>query len=127
MSTAAELLPAFRVRFPEFDSETDERVTAFIDDALCIFALCEKATLYLAAHLLTLSNGTGVGVPGSSVPIDGGAGETTSESVGSLSVSVSTQSSNPEDVFYTSTAYGRQYLALKNACPAYRFSARVFR
>lgn len=123
MSTAADLLPDFRIRFQEFVSETNERVTLYLIDALTIFSGCKTATLYLAAHLLTLDNDAGVG--GSGASVDGGGGETTSETVGAESVSLMSQAERGSETFYTTTAYGRRYLALRNTCPARGFSVIV--
>ena len=119
--TIEELLAVFRTRFPEFDSVSDEQVSLYLDDALCIFKLCDKAVVYLAAHLCALaqdqSGNTG---------IDSGLGEVMSEKIGQKSVTYKTQASKNEDVFYTSTKYGRTYLELRNKCTSRAFTVRVY-
>lgn len=121
--TSEELLPLFRTRFPEFITQPDSRLLMYLGDALHIHALCETAVLYLASHLLTIDNDTGAGSIGASM--DGGDGEVLSESAGEVSASYKSQSAKEKDVFYMSTAYGRRYVALRNACPGYKFSVRI--
>ena len=123
MPTAAELLPDFRTRFPEFQSESDERVTLYLDDAIIIFSGCKTATQYLAAHLLTLDNANELGRSGGTV--DGGSGESVSETVGAESVSLMAQAERGSETFYSSTPYGRRFLALKKSCPRHVFSVFV--
>ena len=118
------LLPLFRTRFPEFVTQTDARIEMYLGDALIIFALSETAVLYLAAHLLTLDIDSGAGSTGAST--DGGDGEVVSESAGGVSASFKSGAKKEKDVFYMSTAYGRRYIALRNACPGYRFSVRAY-
>lgn len=122
--TPESLLILFRVRFPEFITQADDRLTMYINDALCIHALCETATLYLTAHLLTLDIESGAGSIGASS--DGGGGEVVAESAGGVSASYKSQTDKSKDVFYMSTAYGRRYVALRNACPGYKFSVKVY-
>ena len=121
--TIDELLPLFRTRFPEFITQLDARLEMYLGDAIQIHSLCETATLYLAAHLLSLDIESGAGSTGASS--DGGDGEITSESAGGVSASFNSQADKGKDVFYMSTAYGRRYIALRNACPGYRFSVRI--
>ena len=121
--TSEVLLLSFRTRFPEFIMQLDERLTMYINDALCIHALCDTAVLYLAAHLLALDIDSGAGLTGASP--DGGGGEIISESAGGVSASYKSQAKKEKDVFYMSTAYGRRYVVLRNACPGYKFSVRV--
>ena len=122
MSTAADLLPSFRVRFPEFSGETDDRVILYLADALQIFSTCQPATLYLAAHLLALDTDYGPGGQG----VDGGMGEIQSESIGPKSVSYKTQAAKESDTFYTTTPYGRRFLMEREACVARKFHVRVY-
>ena len=122
--TVDVLLPLFRIRFPEFITQIDARLEMYLADALLIHALCETATLYLAAHLLTVDMDSGASSTGASV--DGGDGEVTSESAGGVSASFKSQADKGKDVFYMSTSYGRRYVALRNACPGYKFSVRCY-
>ena len=124
ISSAAELMVLFRARFPEFDLVADSIVLAIINEALHIFALCDLPVLWLTAHLLTLDANYGIGSTGGSV--DGGEGETTSESVGGVSASFKSQADTGADAFYTSTSYGRRYLTLRKTTPAYAFSVRCY-
>jgi len=122
-STAAELLIQFRVKFPEFNSVVDSIVLEDINEALHIFALCDLPVLWLTAHLIALDTDSGAGNDGALV--DGGEGETVSESVGGVSASFKSQADKGSETYYTSTAYGRRFLALRKATPGYAFSVRV--
>jgi hypothetical protein len=117
-----EMLVEFRIRFPEFAAESDARILIYLNDALKIFSLCCTTVLYLAAHLLTLDNDSGAGGSGGSV--DGGEGETVSESAGGVSASFKSQADTGKDSFYTVTPYGRRFLAMRNTCGAYKLSVR---
>lgn len=125
MSSPDILLPLFRIRFPEFDSESDATVLMYLGDALSIFSCNDKATQYLAAHFLLLDNTTGVGVPGAGGDLDGGNGVVTSESVGSVSTAYKNLSDgNFKDAAYETTPYGRRYIQFSNSSPGYRVSIR---
>lgn len=121
--TAEELLSLFREYFPEFDSEPDGKVLRYLNLALSIHAICQDATIYLAAHFITLDNASGVGGSGGSV--DGGLGEKTSERAKNVAATYKAQAMNDGDSFYTTTPYGRMYIAQRDACPGRRFSVRV--
>ena len=121
MATVAELLIDFDIRFPEFSGESEARKTLYIEDAICIFNCCDKAIIYLAAHLLTLDNASGAGSTGGDV--DGGNGLVSSEAVGSVNTSYANQAvAGSKDVYYETTPYGRRYIQLRNACSGYRVS-----
>ena len=125
MASPEELLPEFRVRFPEFDGESDAKVLLYLGDACAIFSCCTKATIYLAAHLLSLDLVSGTGEAGEGGGVDGGNGVVASESVGSVSTSYKNGSdANAKDVFYETTPYGRKYIQFRNACAGYRVSMR---
>lgn len=113
-------LAGFRARFPEFDAVADDRVILFIDDALEIHAQCEKATLYLAAHLLASAPQEGV-----IASDDGGSGEVSSMSNGGESISYKTQANTGAETFFTTTSYGRTFLTMERRCAGRRFSVRV--
>jgi len=123
-SSVSDLLTDFRSRFPEFDSTSDSVVELAIGDALNIYNLCDHGVLYLTAHILSLHSDSGVG--GSGASVDGGEGETTSESVGGVSASFKSMADRGDDTFYTSTAYGRMFMALKRTSPGRAFSVRVY-
>lgn len=116
-----ERLAAFRARFPEFSGLSDAIVTLCLEDALCIFRLCDRAVLQLAAHLCALD----IDQPGNT-GIDSGLGEITSEKVGQKAVTYKTQAGKEADVFYTTTKYGRMFLQLRNKCTGRAFTIRVF-
>jgi len=123
---AAELLPIFRDQFPEFDGETDEKILRILNNAILIHALCEMATVHLAAHLLTINNDSGVGGSGGSVDGGGAAREVVSETAKSISTSFNSMTAaGSGDSFYASTPYGRTYLELRKNCSPRRFSVRV--
>ncbi len=113
----------FRIRFPEFADETeypDLRVQLFLDDAVCYIGddenrWCNKynmAHCYLAAHLLTAGTGTEAGDNSSK------AGPVSSKTAGGVSVTraVVTKARSDSDEFYSSTAYGQQFLVIRNSC-----------
>lgn len=122
--TSAELLPVFREQFPEYDSKSDAEILLYLNNALLLHAICEMATVYLSAHLLTINDENGVGGAGGSVD-GGGARETLSEASKSLNASFKTIAETGTDAFYSVTPYGRMYIVLRNACPGKRFSLRV--
>ena len=118
-----EFLPQFRTLFPEFDSVPDATVEIYYNQALTIWGVCGNALLYLVAHLIALDQSNGIGTTGATV--DGGNGEHTSEKIGDIEVALKTMADSGLETYYTSTPYGRRFLAFKKACPSYRFSARV--
>ena len=123
--TTAELLPIFREQFPEYNSKSDDEILLYLNNALIIHALCEMATVYLAAHLITIDSESGVGGSGGSVD-GGGVRETSSETAKSVSASFKGMAKDgSNDSFYTNTPYGRMYITLRNNCPGKRFSVRV--
>ena len=77
-----------------------------------------------SATAISLTQGTNEITGGAT--IDGGMGETTSEKVGELQVTLKAMAESGLETYYTSTAYGRRYLALKKVCPTYVYSPRVF-
>ncbi len=102
----------FKIRFPEFVSESDSRIQLFIDDATSVVnANCPNSDLmitYLTAHLLTSANATEGGNTDSIQPI-------ASESVGDVSRSFGGTAGDASDGYY-STAYGQRYLDLRSNC-----------
>jgi hypothetical protein len=123
--TADELLPIFRDQFPEFNLKSDDEITLFLNNAIIIHAICEMATVYLAAHIYVINDESGVGGSGGSVD-GGGARETASESAKSVSASFKSMAQDgTDDSFYTTNPYGRMYVILRNSCPGKRFSVRV--
>lgn len=113
-------LTTFRTRFPEFAQTADSIVELALSDAKLLHARCPTATLFLAAHLLTLDQDeTATGV-------DGGNGEASNMSDGSESISFVTQAETGQEAFYTTTKYGRRFLALEKRCIGKRFSVRVY-
>lgn len=114
----------FRVRFPEFSDETDfpdSRISLFLGDATLLYmgsaeqVWCGKydvAQAYLAAHLLTVGEGSAAG---SSSAI---AGPITSKSAGGVSVTraVTAKTRSDNDDFLLSTIYGQQYINIRAQC-----------
>lgn len=117
----------FRVRFPEFADETEypeARIQLFLDDAAnCYMGTDENrwcgkydvAQCYLAAHLLSTATVTeasgGVGTSGTTGPI-------TQKTAGGVSVTrtANTKERSDQDEFYMSSAYGQQFILLRNSC-----------
>ena len=123
MSSPDILLPLFRIRFPELDSESDTTILMYLGDALSVFSCNDKATQYLAAHFLVLDTDSGVGSTGGD--IDGGDGVVASESVGAVSTAYKNLTDgNAKDAAYETTPYGRRFIQFRNATPAYRVSVR---
>ena len=122
--TAAELLPLFRAQFPEFSSKSDAEILNALNTALGIHAICELATVYLAAHICTLNDDSGVGGAGGTVD-GGGVREVLSETAKSISSSFVALATKEGDSFYTNTPYGRMYIVQRDSCPGRRFSVRI--
>ena len=122
-----DLLPLFDARFPEFKTVSEATKRIYLDDALCIFSLCEKAVLYLAAHLYVLDRDQSLSTQNGGAGIDDGLGEITSERIGKKATSYKHQTGKggKSEVFYTTTAYGRKYLEFASKCPAKAFPIRV--
>ena len=123
-----ELLAKFRALFPEFDFLSDAVVLIYLESAGEIFGACSTAQLWLAAHLIALDQANQVGQvgDGSGASIDGGNGEINMEKVGELQVSLKTMADRGLDTYYTTTPYGRRYLAYRAVCPTYVYSPRTF-
>lgn len=105
---------SFKVRFPEFASESDPRIQLFIDDSVIILNSVywgEKYDLglsYLTAHYLTLANRSEAG------SISSGGGAVASRNVDGVAVTYTTaQPANESDAYYLTTTYGQRYLALR--------------
>ncbi len=127
MASPDQLLPEFRTRFPEFDSVSDALVLLQLGDALSVFNCNDKATLFLAAHYLTLDTSSGVGVAGPGGGVDEGLGVVASETVGKVSTSYKNASDiNAKDAAYETTPYGRRFIQFRNSSPGYRISMRSF-
>ena len=125
--TPEELLPIFREEFPEFSEKSDALVEMFLEKALLVHALCQMATVYLAAHLCVTFAEAKAGEEGDGAPIDsGGAREMISETAKSIATTYQamTEAGSP-DTFYASTIYGRMYIVLRDSCAAKKFSVRV--
>ena len=125
MPTVAELLPDFRTEFPEYVSQSDAVVEKHLNNALLIHAICGGATIYLAAHLLTLSINDNVGTTGGSVDGGGIEREVTAERGRDINATYKSGTDRDSDSVYISTPYGRMYLRLRDACPGRKFSVRV--
>lgn len=100
---------AFKTRFPEFASESDDRVQMFLDDATIFVnervwgTRCDLGVAYLAAHLLAINNrGSG-----------GASGPVTSEKVGDLQRSYAAPTASNLDPTYASTTYGMEYVRIR--------------
>ena len=111
---------AFQARFPEFDSAVDSRVQAALDEANLIHSIRELATLYCAAHLLTLDNQLA-----SDGAFAGSPSEVKSRQVGPLRSDYVTQAKAGWQAFFSSTAYGRRFLTLERRCARTGIGAMV--
>lgn len=125
--TAADLLPDFRTLFPEFDNDSDARVTIYLNLAISIFCKCTNATLYLAAHLLSVADSVGMSQSGSTLQLPNENLDIlplTEADVGQKTAKFANIASM-KDMVYTTTTYGVIYLQLKKACLGYVFAAGV--
>lgn len=117
----------FRALFPEFEKIAAARVRTYIELATAIFNKGNKATLYLAAHLLVLAEDYKMGDANGQPH----AGETqnllalASARIDSKSVSFIAMCKNATDNFYTTTLYGLIFLQLRRACANYVFALGV--
>lgn len=108
-----------------FDNVTDEQFLAAYIEASAIFKACNLAFIYLVAHILYM------GILTEADGTDGGGydftvGEATSESVGDASIQFKTQTDGGNDVYYTHTKYGQQFLVLRGSCASYVISPRTY-
>lgn len=112
---------SFKVRFPEFSSESDTRIQLFLDDAVVVLneaywgVKYDLGLNYYTAHSLALANkATASGGSGSS----GGGGAISSRSVDGTSVSYATMTPNSgTEAYYSQTSYGREYWMLLQTLP----------
>jgi len=118
------LLPLFRLRFPEFGDSVDATVTIFLEEALTIFCKTENGVLYLSAHLLssalTLNTNT-TASPTTTSNINCGVASA-SLSSGSKSQSFKDIVRRPQDNTYITTLYGIKYLQFRDASQGYAAS-----
>ncbi len=114
------LVAQWPVRFPELCDVSNEQVTLYVGDAVATHGLCDRAALYLAAHLYVLDRDQPDG------GIDDGLGEITSDSIGKKSSIMKALAERGEDAFYTTTPYGRKYLHFRRKCAGRAFSVRVY-
>lgn len=103
----------FKIRFPEFGTEIDERIELFISDSGIIINevyWAEKYNLglyYLTAHYIALANKSAAGSTQS-------VGAIASKSVEGVSVAYAKHiPDNQSDAYYDSTSYGQRYLAMR--------------
>ncbi len=124
--TAAELLSPYRDEFPEHADKSDDYILSRLTKALNIHAICEGASIYLAAHFVTIDSKATLGEYGGGAPVDsGGLREVLSEGGKSINTSYKGISSKDGDSPYTASLYGRTYIQLRNSCGGRRFSVRV--
>lgn len=107
----------FKTRFPEFSTINDTRIQLFLDDAELEISktvwgkLYDKGIYYLTAHELSMATATENGKTG-------GLKSEASKSVGNVSVSYSSLNYNEYDNYYTTTAYGKKFIDMKNKIKA---------
>ena len=119
-----EFLEKFRALFPVFDDIPDAIIQMYYDQMLAIFCICDYASLYLTAFLIEDDRTRGTGEKDGIS--DGGAGEHIAEKVGEVSVTLKSGSDSAKDVYFTTNPYGRRFLAFRDACAGWVFSARVY-
>jgi len=108
----------FRAQFPEFASRTDAHVGRALAEAQLLAARPASSTAYAAAHMLALASER-TGEP------DGGSGEVKSESLAGAAMGAVPMAMSGDDVFWTTSAYGRMVLSLRMSDPATRIGVAV--
>jgi len=108
----------FRADFAEFAGATDGAIRRALTEAMLLAARPAASTPYAAAHLLALQ-AERTGAP------DGGSGEVKSESLAGAAMGTMPMATTGDDVFWTTSAYGRMVLALRRSDPATRFGQTV--
>ena len=115
----------FRTNFPELvgdfaagDNSTIERV---IYQACQFHRYSPQATHYCAAHLLSLFNRAESVASTDSIEdiVGGGAGEVKKDQIGPMMNEYMTQAEKGRETFFTSTSYGRHFLALEKRTGQY--------
>ena len=101
------------------DSITDDVIEKWLENAGYLHSLNEKARLYCAAHLLSLSLEE-VEQP------DGGSGEYSLEMYGSKQAQYKTMASDNWQTFFTTSKYGRMFRMLEMRTPELAIPLRVF-
>lgn len=96
----------FRRRFSEFALLSDELVEDALEEAATHHTATQLGTLLVAAHLLDLHRQT---------ERPAVAGEITKISLAGQSVESLAQAEQGRESFYTTTDYGRRYLALQKS------------
>ena len=116
-------LAKFRILFPQFDSVTDEVVTAVAEQAACYISStctsgCGGELLNLmVAHMLELRNQIATG----------GGKALTSASMGGVSVSLAQPAkASDRNSWLFMTPFGQQYLALEGKCVSGRAAAGMY-
>jgi hypothetical protein len=107
----------FKSRFPEFSTIDDSRIQLFLDDAELEISqtvwgkLYDKGISYLTAHELSMATATENGKTG-------GLKSEASKSVGNVSVSYNNPTYDEYNNYYTTTAYGKKFIDMKNKIKA---------
>ena len=116
---AEATLKGFREQFPEFPTNKveDSAIERVLEEALELHSLSKRATLFCAAHLLTLETDRAAGL--------NRRGEIASGGAGPLRASYRTQADNGWEAFFTRTEYGRRFLILEQRTPGFAIGARV--
>ena len=104
----------FKTRFPEFESQDNDRVQLFLDDSATQISETKFGTSYdlaisyITAHYLSLATKTANGSSGS-------VGAVASKSVEGVSVSYNQATANNQnESYYASTSYGQRYLEIRS-------------
>lgn len=119
MTTIAELSATdLRRRFPEFGAAAhdDAALTQALRTAREITSVSSEATLYCAAHILTLR-------ADERARQDGGSGVVAQERIGPKWTMYKTQAMNNSEVFFETSSYGRMVLTLESRNPKRVLSA----
>ena len=98
-----------------FASTGDATVEAALEVAATIHAVSDFATLYLTAHLLTQLSQT----------VGSESGEVTAQHAGPLFAAYKSQAERHRDTFFTTSIYGKTYLALAQTAPRSAIGAFV--
>ena len=114
-------------RFPNFDSETEDKITFAIEEGYSLSDVSRLATLYAIAHLLQVDADTGGG-GGGVLP----QGEVIETRVGPImqkynvtQAAATTEKSSSRQEFFSKTTYGLHMLALESRSVKAQTSVRI--
>lgn len=121
-SSSADLTPAnVREEAPELGAVADDTLSRALAVALDIHSRSPRATVYCAAHIVSLWAEENASGPAG---VDDRGGVVVAETAGPLEAEYLPQAENEREVFFARTPYGRMFLTLERRSTA--FTPRVW-